>query len=252
MLRHTLLGCAALLLATTSLVAQKPPVNLTGTWAPGYWTLKIALQQEGERVWGRGGNGDFWFRGRWDDGRLLLVATNFDERRKGVCNPRGVFIMSGTTVNNVTAEWRRPGERALNGGWKRLSPAAGDPIDYPYATELEYCGTLTTYELAFASGSDKLTGTEWPILAAVADVLKQKSTVKIEVAGHTDSTGEAAANQALSERRAAAVKQALVEKYGADAARISTRGWGAEQPIEDNKTEGGRALNRRVEIVLAQ
>jgi outer membrane protein OmpA-like peptidoglycan-associated protein len=48
------------------------------------------------------------------------------------------------------------------------------------------------------------------------------------------------------------VKEILSTKYGADAARIDTRGWGAEQPVEDNNTEDGRALNRRVEIVRAR
>ena len=89
-------------------------------------------------------------------------------------------------------------------------------------------------------------------LAEIAELLKQNPGYKIEVAGHTDSTGTAAANQTLSERRAAAVRQALVDKYGADAARIAAKGWGAEQPLQDNKSPDGRAMNRRVEIVLAR
>lgn len=93
-------------------------------------------------------------------------------------------------------------------------------------------------------------GTEWPILSAVAETLKQDSDMKIQIAGHTDSTGDVKANQALSERRAETVKRILSEKYGADAARITTRGWGAEQAVADNATDEGRALNRRVEIVL--
>jgi OmpA-OmpF porin, OOP family len=95
-------------------------------------------------------------------------------------------------------------------------------------------------------------GTDWPILAAVAEVLKGDPALKIEVSGHTDSTGEAKKNRELSERRAAAVKRALVEKYGADGARITAKGWGAEQPIQDNATEDGRAFNRRVEIVASR
>ena len=74
--------------------------------------------------------------------------------------------------------------------------------------------------------------------------------MKIQIAGHTDSTGDAKANQALSDRRAATVKRILSEKYGADGARITTKGWGPEQAVADNATDEGRALNRRVEIVL--
>jgi OOP family OmpA-OmpF porin len=86
----------------------------------------------------------------------------------------------------------------------------------------------------------------------VSEALKQNGSMKIDVAGHTDNTGDAKANQSLSERRAAAVKQILVSKYGADAARITTKGWGPEQPIQENTTAEGRTLNRRVEIVLAR
>ena len=169
-----------------------------------------------------------------------------------MCKPRGVFAVTGKTVNGVTATWLQPGAKPLSGPWTRVSPDAGEPIAYPYAMELEYCGVLRTYELAFASGSEKLLGTSWPLLEAVAGVLKENAGAKIQVAGHTDSTGDAAKNQALSEARAGAVKDVLVSRYGADASRIAVKGWGAEQPVEDNATDVGRALNRRVEIVLAR
>ena len=226
------------------------PINLTGTWQPKYWTLKIALQQEGDRVWGHGGARDFWFRGAWDGSRLLLVANNFEEKRKNACKPRGVFAISGTNVSTLTTLWwQADSGRTLKGPWVRLSPDAGEAVPYPYATELAYCGSLRTYELTFATNGEKLQGTSWPILADVAQLLKADPAVKIQVAGHTDSTGDAAKNQDLSLRRAGAVKTALVEKYGADESRITVKGWGAEQPIQDNTTEEGRALNRRVEIV---
>ena len=95
-----------------------------------------------------------------------------------------------------------------------------------------------------------MSGTDWPILSALAETLKQNSGMKIQIAGHTDSSGDAKANQALSDRRAATVKRILSEKYGADAARITTKGWGSEQSVADNNTDEGRAFNRRVEIVL--
>ena len=228
-------------------------VNVSGTWQTKLWSVKPTLRQEGTRVWGVGGQKDFWFRGGWDGDRLVLVATNFEEKRKGTCKPRGVFTLTGTTVSRLDSTWLQTDTgRTLSGPWVRLSPDAGEALEYPYAMELTYCGSLRTYELAFPTASDRMAGTDWPILAAVAEVLKQNPAFKIEVAGHTDSTGDAKANQGLSERRAAAVKQALVEKYGADGARVAAKGWGAEQPVQDNKTPDGRAMNRRVEIVLAR
>ena len=55
----------ALVLVVTASSASAQ-VNLTGTWQPKYWTVKMALQQEGDRVWGYGGAQDFWYRGHWD------------------------------------------------------------------------------------------------------------------------------------------------------------------------------------------
>jgi outer membrane protein OmpA-like peptidoglycan-associated protein len=232
--------------------AASAQVNLTGTWQPKYWTTKMALQQEGGRVWGHGGAQDFWFRGHWDGARLIIVANNFDPKRpKSPCRPRGVMAVSGRTVTSLTTTWWDEGRpKPLRGTWTRLSPTAGDPVAYPYAAELTHCGSLRTYELVFASGSDQMSGTDWPILSTLAETLKQNSGMKIQIAGHTDSTGDAKANLALSDRRAATVKRILSEKYGADAARITTKGWGSEQAVADNNTDEGRAFNRRVEIVL--
>ena len=234
-------------------VVSAAPLNVTGSWQPKYWTLKISLHQEGDRVSGFGGAKDFWFRGQWDGNRLILVANNFDPRRPGPCKPRGVFLLAGTTVTSLSTVWfQEPERRQLKGPWTRLSPDAGDEAPYPYAAELTSCGVLRTYELVFATGSDQLQGTGWPILAAVGDLLKQNGAMKIQIGGHTDSTGDPAKNQQLSEARAATVKQTLVATYAADATRITTKGWGAEQPIAENTTEDGRALNRRVEIVLGR
>jgi OOP family OmpA-OmpF porin len=73
---------------------------------------------------------------------------------------------------------------------------------------------------------------------------------KISVEGHTDSTGSSAYNQALSERRAAAVKKYLIDHGVTSADRIESVGYGETRPIADNKTAKGRSGNRRVEIVI--
>ena len=77
--------------------------------------------------------------------------------------------------------------------------------------------------------------------------MKGMDVESITVTGHTDSRGSSALNQKLSERRAEAVKAYLVSK-GVDGKKIMTKGMGESQPIADNKTEAGRAKNRRVTI----
>ncbi len=83
----------------------------------------------------------------------------------------------------------------------------------------------------------------------VANVLKQYPQTAIRVEGHTDSTGSETYNQKLSERRAQAVKNALVQ-YGVNPRRIMTIGFGESKPIATNSTVAGRQLNRRVQIVI--
>ena len=87
-------------------------------------------------------------------------------------------------------------------------------------------------------------------LARVAQVLNKYPDSVIIVRGHTDSTGSEQTNQALSERRANAVKNALVG-HGVNPERILTIGYGESEPVADNSTETGRQLNRRVEITIA-
>src|SRR5918999_4202510 len=99
----TALLVVVLPMAIVTLLAA--PLNLTGTWQPKNWSLKIALQQNGDRVWGHGGARDFWFRGHWDGDRLVLIANNFTEKRKGACKPRGVFTLSGKTVSMLDGVW---------------------------------------------------------------------------------------------------------------------------------------------------
>jgi len=85
------------------------------------------------------------------------------------------------------------------------------------------------------------------ILDRLIAFLKENSDKKVELEGHTDSVGSDQYNQALSERRAASVKDYLT-KRGINPGRISTHGFGESKPIADNKTAEGRARNRRVEI----
>jgi OOP family OmpA-OmpF porin len=87
-----------------------------------------------------------------------------------------------------------------------------------------------------------------PIVDQIVALLKSNPKLKISVEGHTDNVGTPASNQTLSEARAAAVVEAIV-KQGVDRARLAAAGFGQSTPVADNRTEEGRAKNRRVELV---
>lgn len=99
----------------------------------------------------------------------------------------------------------------------------------------------------FAVNSSTLLPGAYDELNRVGKVLNQYPQTRITISGHTDSTGSEEYNQRLSERRAEAVKNALVG-VGINPSRITTIGFGESKPIASNATEAGRQQNRRVEI----
>lgn len=84
-------------------------------------------------------------------------------------------------------------------------------------------------------------------IKAVADFMSQYPQTTATVEGHTDSVGPDAYNQKLSERRADAVRDVLVNEYGVSADRVDAVGYGESRPVADNANAEGRAINRRVE-----
>ena len=103
----------------------------------------------------------------------------------------------------------------------------------------------------FASGSSEIPADNKAILDQAATLLNKVTSVKLNVGGHTDSTGNAAANKALSQRRAQAVVDYLKSK-GVDASKLVAEGHGSDQPVAENTTEEGRFKNRRIEFSVAQ
>ena len=89
------------------------------------------------------------------------------------------------------------------------------------------------------------------ILDDIAAWMKQNPDLKLELAGHTDSKGSDAYNQTLSEKRAKAVRDFLVQR-GVSANSLSYKGYGESEPIATNDTAEGRQLNRRVELRIVK
>lgn len=91
----------------------------------------------------------------------------------------------------------------------------------------------------------------YPVLEAITAILKEYPSSNFSIEGHTDSDGKDEANMKLSEDRAAAVKNYLIEK-GIASSRLSSKGFGESMPIDTNKTKAGKANNRRVEVKLVK
>ena len=105
--------------------------------------------------------------------------------------------------------------------------------------------------ILFNSGKSSFQKQTYPVLQAMSAILKEYPTAKFSLEGHTDSDGKDAMNQKLSEDRAAAVKNYLIEQ-GIEASRLSSKGFGESMPVDSNKTAKGKANNRRVEVKLVK
>jgi len=108
-------------------------------------------------------------------------------------------------------------------------------------------GHISLY-INFETGKSDIKTESQKTIDEIAEMLKNNSSLKVSIEGHTDNVGTPATNKTLSENRAKAVMNALIAK-GIDKSRLSAKGWGQDKPISDNTTEGGKAKNRRVEIV---
>ena len=104
-------------------------------------------------------------------------------------------------------------------------------------------------KVAFATGSSELIATSREELDILASILKEYPDVKIEISGHTDNVGDAAKNQKLSEERAKAVYDYLVEQ-GVNAESLNYKGYGDTKPKAHNATDSGKAQNRRTDFTI--
>lgn len=111
----------------------------------------------------------------------------------------------------------------------------------------EAAKNYTLSSLQFESGKSVIKTTSYALLDNLVEIMTLKPTMKIEIAGHTDSDGDDASNLALSQQRADAVKNYLIKK-GIASNRIVAHGYGESRPIAENTTELGKQQNRRTEI----
>jgi outer membrane protein OmpA-like peptidoglycan-associated protein len=154
---------------------------------------------------------------------------------------------------------------ATNGVGEALGPLTGNslilaaPNQPPLLPEAETMsdqsllmtkGAMVLKGLDFGSGAADLTEGRYESLAALAEWLKENPDKTVALVGHTDASGGLDSNLLISKRRAASVRQRLIESYGIPPAQIEAQGVGYLSPISTNQTEEGRRMNRRVEAIL--
>lgn len=88
------------------------------------------------------------------------------------------------------------------------------------------------------------------VIGSVAEFMKKHPTTTAVIEGNTDNLGKHSYNMKLSQRRAESVKNYLIEKFGIESSRLSTKGYGETKPVATNKTAAGRQKNRRIDAII--
>jgi outer membrane protein OmpA-like peptidoglycan-associated protein len=117
------------------------------------------------------------------------------------------------------------------------------------ARSISTTGRIALYGIYFDSNKAIIKSKSNAALAEIAKLMKKQRSLRLVVVGHTDNRGSFVHNMALSKRRAGAVMSALVRRYGIGAKRLRHWGAGYISPVASNRSEAGRAKNRRVELV---
>lgn len=151
-----------------------------------------------------------------------------------------------TDANAVPASTAVEVDRAVNDSISQAGQALSN-IDRNNVTALDVATALNLQIINFASASSVIPESNKLILDQAAGLMKGARHVVLNVEGHTDSTGNAAANKTLSLQRAQAVVKYLVGQ-GVNPNQLKALGFGQEQPIADNATESGKFRNRRIEF----
>ena len=186
---------------------------------------------------------------------IKIVHPNFE------CKTQEVVGEAGLTPEPIIAKCKpielKAGEDCLNIGLgevdkaERCHNAALDALSKPFTVE-DLLKALNILIVNFDSGKFDVPKERLAALQKAAGFIKQlPPEIVLEIGGHTDNVGNAASNQTLSDNRAIAVKQKLVD-FGVRSETLQTRGYGATKPKTDNNTDQGKFINRRIEYSIVK
>jgi OOP family OmpA-OmpF porin len=182
------------------------------------------------------------------DFRYLLMTRDDAE-------PEWVALVASASLTagflHVTEVYPAVLPEPQEGPHESTAPLAPRPLPSDSLTNrLIEAGHVVLDDLDFGTGSADLDEGQYASLAELAAWLAKAPSARIVLVGHTDAVGSLEANVSLSRRRAASVADRLVTNYGIDRAQLDAAGAGYLAPRASNLTEAGRAVNRRVEVVL--
>jgi OOP family OmpA-OmpF porin len=224
--------------------------ELSGTYATDYGAFH--LRQQGSSLVGCYEASEGVFEGAVE-GRVVRLTWH----EGGTSSGPAVFVFA-PDGHSFRGHWWHDTDhgRAPDGDWngRKISAEVGGcphwsgSVSGELHKELAGSGRARLYGILFDTDLATIRRESVATLDEVVALLAGEPSWQISIEGHTDATGAAAHNQALSEQRAAAVREYLISK-GVAAERLTAVGFGASRPVADNETELGRARNRRVELV---
>lgn len=183
---------------------------------------------------------------------VAVKAVDGDDDKDGVLNSvdQCPNTAAGVAVNTKGCDLDSDGDGVVDAADQCPETPAGREVDAKGCKKLLVRDVEVSLNVNFASNSLVPREGSQAEIVKVVEFLKAYPELPVEIGGHTDNTGSAAYNQRLSQKRADAVADLLVNKYGIDASRVSAKGYGEDSPIATNDTEEGRLANRRVVATL--
>jgi outer membrane protein OmpA-like peptidoglycan-associated protein len=224
--------------------------NASGTYETNFGNFH--LKQEGTSVTGCYEHAGGLLTGGIEGRIMKFTWTEEGQGKKGPAIM--VFDPSGQQMFGLW--WYDTDSQGAGSDWngKKISSDIGScphwkgtGAEATMQKELEEAGRTRVYGINFDTNSDVIRDESKPTIDKMAAMLKAKPEWKLTIEGHTDSSGGDLQNLPLSQRRADSVKTYLVSA-GIAAGRLTTKGFGASQPLAGNETATGRAQNRRVEL----
>ncbi|WP_207062275.1 OmpA family protein [Motiliproteus sp. SC1-56] len=154
---------------------------------------------------------------------------------------------AGTPVDSRGCERDSDGDGVVDSKDSCPGTRSGVEVDAKGCPIPKFKSVSVNLRVTFGNNSAEVSSAQTLQMQALAHVLKSNPNIRVHINGHTDSVGDADYNMQLSEKRAQAVVDYMVENYDVDRGQLRAVGYGETQPVADNATAEGRALNRRVE-----